>query len=324
MMSRHQKGFLLALAFAELLGFPGGFDPGSADLVCHPGESPGVDLFFLQLNAVKRFKTLKHPAHDGIPNHLSFLMKPPAETWVRGLICTILVLLLISVFIFTLIWFWGRILGKAVEAGIETFDQSIIGVDVNIDSLTFNPCAGRFILDNMVVDNPKGFKTEYLMKVGRINVDVSMTTLLCSCGKKIVINCSEFCDVDVIYEKSLTTSNVHEILDFMEKKHKKTDTENEAKEAKTAAKKPENVEGHGAERQVILKKVLLEDVGMKAAATFFGGGGVRVSIGDIKYDDFSKEVGNSMVDDIIKILFKSILKTIAANVVGKKFADMHA
>lgn len=321
-----QERYLLVLAFAGLLGVPAGFNPASGDLTRHLGQDSEAGLCFIQTGIWHR------SIHDGamIPDHPSFFLNPPTDftkkkTWVNWLINVVsifLFLFLIGVLLFLLASFWGRILGKAVEAGIETFDQRVIGVDVNIEALTFNPCTGRFVLDNMIIDNPKGFMTEYLLKVGRVNVDVSMTHLIYSGGKKIVINCSEFCGVDVIYENSFTTSNVDEILNFMEKKHKKIEKEKD--QQVTQKQKLENVEGQGAETQVILKKVVVADVGIKAAATFCGGGGVRVAVGDFKYSDFSKEVGNSIADDIIIILMESFLKTIAANVVGKTKTDMHA
>lgn len=318
---RHQEHFLLILAFAALLSFPAGLNPGPGDAGQHLEHDSDSDACFVQIGV------WQHSIRDGMLKYPSLLVNAPTNFaknkrwWHPHFVIIVPIfsfLCLVSLILFLVAWFWGRILGKAVEASIETFDRKVIGVDVNIGSLNFNPCAGRFVLENMVINNPEGFKSQYLLKVGRVNVDISMKTLLFSRGKTIIINCSEFCDVDVIYEKSLTSSNVDEILHFIEKKFKNADKKEDKQEAK-----PENAEGQIAATEVILKRVLVEDVGVKAAATFFGGHGVRVAVGDFKYDDFSKEVGNSMVDDIIIILMKSFLKTVATNLVGKTFANMH-
>lgn len=251
-------------------------------------------------------------------------------------------MLLVLLLLFALlVWYWGRILGKTVEGAIETYDQSVLGVDVNIEDLRLNPCTGVMEVTDMVINNPEGYKSEYLLKAGKVLLDLNMCKLACSCGKKVVVDKLIFKDVDVIYEKAWTTSNVNQIIDHLhaqgaspdgkgdppvkeepkkegaEGDKKDDDTSKPADDKAAPAANPDS----GSGREVILHEVVVEDVGLKVSANMMMGMGVRISVGDMHYHDFAKQVGNSMVDDIVQILLISILKTVLANIIGKNLSD---
>jgi len=52
-----------------------------------------------------------------------------------------------------------------------------------------------------------------------------------------------------------------------------------------------------------------------------GGMGLHLFVGAINYSDFEREVGRHALDDILRILLKSVLKTVVSNIAGKRIGD---
>jgi len=250
-----------------------------------------------------------------------------------------------------MIYCMTRMLGNAVEAGIETFDKTLIGADVEIGRITPNIVYGILDIDEFMVKNPddKGYDSPYLLKAKRVHIDLDMAQLFLSCFKRVTIEKVVFKDVDVIFEKHYRSSNVQDILAFLsgtkddKKGTKKGDAEKEppeaaspvaasspkakeaspgnAKDPKAASPKVDEPAPPAHDLQVTLHEVCIEDVGARAQAKMLGGRGFRMAISDIYFKDFSQEANVALIDDVIIFLLKSFLKTVLANVVGKKFGD---
>merc|ERR1712046_214703 len=107
-------------------------------------------------------------------------------------------------------------------------DQKILGVDVTVGLARVSICRGFVNLANVVINNPEGFQTPYLLSVGEVCVKLGVWTLIKSGGKKVVVEALILKKVDVIYEKSSTSSNVDEIVHHLER-DKKEETPEEKK-----------------------------------------------------------------------------------------------
>lgn len=314
-------------------------------------------------------------------------------------------------------YYVSKLIGKLVKTGIEQFDQDVLGVDVEIGELHPNVMYGILHIDDLYVRNPKNWDSPYLLHAGVLHIDFDMQALIMSGFQKVEIEKVIFKDVNVIYEKSWSGSNVQDVLDFMagkkgdekeeeeekkpkqEIKTKEPSVENKAQlylptklQGKTVLVKQgqkwraenrelkadsigmgyrtgkqldamagedkfvqwgETVEGvdvgdgwvqvtekqatkgkekvqaeddakeetdHG-KNEWALHEVKIKDVGLRIQGKMLGGKGVVLSIGDIKYEDFSAQVGDSYLDDIVQVLLKSVLKTVLSNVVGTAFSN---
>jgi len=230
----------------------------------------------------------------------------------------------------TLIWFLSRLLGQTVAAGIETFDRSLLGVDVEIGSIYPSIMYGILDVQGLVVKNPEGGKydSEYLLQAKKVHIDIDMLRLFCSRFKHVKVEKLEFRDVDVIYEKGLKSSNIQDVLNFLAGDGKK-DPEAPPEATKAVKSVPKDEAEAEAETatptksdvEVTLHEVKIENVGARAQMKLLGGRGIRVAIADISYRDFTEDVGTSAMDDVIVLLLKSVLKSVLANVIGKKYGD---
>lgn len=216
----------------------------------------------------------------------------------------------------------AKVIGLAVKLAIESADRMLLGVDVNIGAARLSICRGFVNLADIVVQNPKGYKTPYLLSVGKIVVKLNVMKLVSSLGKLVEIEALILSDVDIIFEKSISSSNVQDVL-----KHLEGDTtETQETEKKVEEPGPEPVpqpEPDTNQLQVVLHRVDILEVGAKVAATFFGGSGVRVALGNIEYEDFQGQCdGQVQVSEVMKIILETLMKTVLANssVVGESIA----
>mmetsp|Transcript_61502 Transcript_61502/g.170533 ORF Transcript_61502/g.170533 Transcript_61502/m.170533 type:complete len:435 (+) Transcript_61502:48-1352(+) len=237
------------------------------------------------------------------------------------------------------------LLTAMLRQGIHSLNRRAFGCETEIDELELNIYSGYLRMNGLVVRNPKtktgSYTSAYLLKAGRVAFKIDMLSFVCSLGMAMEVQRLVCKDFDVIYERSKTSSNVHDILQHL-LDEEKPKTSGEHKKDKTRhgmfawfrreehEKEPELTnEDHSVQLRdeskmvVRLRTVVVEDVGVRAQAQVFGGHGFRVAVGDIRYEDFTKELGDGhhLVEAMLKELMKSLLKTIVVNVVGKKVGD---
>lgn len=217
---------------------------------------------------------------------------------------------------------------QAVVKAIKEYDQELLGVDILLERLYFNLFTGRVEAREFIVGNPPGYAQPYLLRTGDFTFDLNVGRLLRSRGKEVEIEEFQLKNVDAIveYQGGVRgiggTSNVMTIWHFL--KSKRPDAGEHPALAKSP-KKP-NPRGHSADvtqkkagRRIIIKKLCVVDVGARICR--HGGHGPCCSLSDIVYEDFSKECQSGLLDDVIAIVFKSVLKSIVRQAMGKTVAD---
>jgi len=222
----------------------------------------------------------------------------------------------------------SKMLGKLIEEGIESYDKKLLGVDVEVGSMKVNPFGGFISIKDLTVKNPDKFESDYLLHAGSIKIDLQMHTAILSRFQTIVVDKVSFKNIDAIFEKKgyiWGESNFHVVIEHLSGGGDKpaeasdaatTTKSDDATKPDASAKPGEATEGGG--RKIIIKEVTLEDIGVKMETKLAG---VRAAVGDIHYDDFSDQVKSGMMEDIIKEIFKTLAKSIVANVLGKAAAD---
>jgi len=131
-------------------------------------------------------------------------------------------------------------------------------------------------------------------------VDIDMEKLLYSFGKELHFEELVFDGIEVIYEAGLHGSNVDYLLEKL-----KTDQATQANIEEVAPR-------------VVLHTVSAHNIGAKIAAKFMHGHGIRIEVGSLQYEDFETEATPCRgIRDAIRTLVSTLLKTVAANVVGR-------
>lgn len=219
----------------------------------------------------------------------------------------------------------AKLVGLSIKLAIESVDRTLLGVDVDVGIARLDICRGFVNLADIIVHNPEGYKTPYLLSVKKIVVKLNMVDLIKSFGKRVEIEALILNNVDIIFEKNSSTSNVQDILNHLsgpqsgDKGEQVPKSKGDYVEQKTIEEKATS-SNQDQERKVILHRIDILDVGAKIASTYFGGSGVRVALGNVSYEDFQKDSGgNVQVSEVITIILETLMKTALANtkVVGE-------
>ncbi|CAJ1431203.1 unnamed protein product [Effrenium voratum] len=196
----------------------------------------------------------------------------------------------------------SNLMGSAMKSLLQRFDSSVLGAEVELGELSMNAFTGKIELSGLTIHNPEGFNSEYLMKAGEVIIDLDLQELIMSRGKKIEIQEVMFKDVDVIYEKSLTTSNVDTVLLKLNGEHAQ-----DAQPDKDASVP-----------DLVLHKVVISDIGAQVVTSLLNVG-PRVAVGDLCYEDFQAEVGtDGQLMVAVQVVLDTLLKSIVATVIGKE------
>eukprot|EP00435_Cladocopium_sp_Y103_P026733 s820_g6.t1 len=207
----------------------------------------------------------------------------------------------------------GRLMGSAVKSLLKHRDGrwwmgKALGVKFVLGETRVDACYGRISIDGLTIENPEGFSSEYLLKASKLMIDLDMQKLITSWGKTLEVEKVVLEDVDVIYEKSWSTSN--------DARLGRVDTVNQKlTHSRVGSRTPK----HQPEK-VVVHKVLLSNIGAKACTTL-GSMGPRLAVGDIKYEDFNAEMGAQTVVDGIALVLETLLKSIVASLLGKDESD---
>ncbi|CAE8603254.1 unnamed protein product [Polarella glacialis] len=205
----------------------------------------------------------------------------------------------------------GNMLGSLVKMLVANFDSNMLGVKVDVGALHLDPLTGKVEVQGLTVQNPEGYHSVHLLKADRVVVGINMRKLLFSLGGEVDVEELIFEGVDVIYEKSLMSSNLTDIMNKLSP---------DVDEQRTAATGGEKKQATGKDDlKLTLHKVLAKNVGAKVASKLTKGHGMRLEVGDIFYEDFDKEmgVGRGMMD-IVRVLLMTLIKSVLATVFGKQ------
>ena len=70
----------------------------------------------------------------------------------------------------------GRLDG-VVASTVERYGSAVTGTDVNVDTVELALTSGRAALGGVTVDNPRGYDTDYAVKIGTATVEVDVGSL---------------------------------------------------------------------------------------------------------------------------------------------------
>lgn len=173
-------------------------------------------------------------------------------------------------------------------------------------------------VDHAIIGNvpDKGFKSDHLLQFSKVMVEVDVGKAVSemiaakSLPKDLEVLQVVVKAAHVLFEKSLMTSNVTELLEAL----KKTDDDDEKAEA--AAEKPDSTDGKKEGMQVNVRHVEITDVQLELATTLgenIGVPGTVIALDSIKFQDFAKANGSVKMRKLVELLVGSILKSATVN-----------
>jgi hypothetical protein len=119
----------------------------------------------------------------------------------------LLAIVVLIVCIVVLIHLFGSSL---LKTGIETAASKMLNVGVKIDDMDFSILGGKVSFQNLVIDNPPGYKHDRLLEVGDTRIAVRIGSLL-----EDTVNIKEIMldNVNVVLEqRGITSNNLQDVI----------------------------------------------------------------------------------------------------------------
>lgn len=207
--------------------------------------------------------------------------------------------LLLSFLVFALIagalvyFFGSSMLNSSVKKGVETIGPKVTQTTVTLETVNLSPFSGGGTLKGLNVGNPEGFNSEHIFKLGQIDIQVDTGTIF---SDKIVIDEIIINSPEMSYEKTLTNSNVKQLLKNIEAFTGPTDDPEPAPETDAGAKK-----------QVVIRKLLIEEGTIYVGAM---GVGQTVKLPRIEMNDIGEDRNRMTAPEAINQVLSKVLSNI--------------
>eukprot|EP00930_Biecheleria_cincta_P014810 TRINITY_DN12586_c1_g1_i1.p1 TRINITY_DN12586_c1_g1~~TRINITY_DN12586_c1_g1_i1.p1 ORF type:complete len:351 (+),score=45.02 TRINITY_DN12586_c1_g1_i1:32-1084(+) len=194
-----------------------------------------------------------------------------------------------------------RCLAARVKRGLHNMVGYLLGAAVETSMVSVNLCAGSVSVDGLILRNPAtgaAWRSEHLLCADRIGFDIHWLSLLRSCFKVIEVQWLEMEGVELVVEQAGRSSNVGIVLENLSRLLRRED---------------ENHKGP----QFILHRVEIQDIALRIPNALSGcGAEASVAMADIMFEDFAQEVREEEGDVALELLLRTVLKTMASNVLG--------
>lgn len=214
-------------------------------------------------------------------------------------ILVVLVLLAIPL----LIWLDAAVV-KAFNAGAP----AALGVPATLQKASFRPLRGKAALAGLHIGNPKGYKTDGLLDLASVSVDLDTSSLLTD---TIVIEKIAIDGLVVTYEKGLLNSNLGALLESLSA-DKEEPKEGEPTEEPAAAEKPG--------KKVVIQKLTIADSKMMfsvtGAAALTGGAAIPIPLPAITLTDLGQEKEGVTVVEAIRHVLTAIAGATGTAIAG--------
>ena len=205
----------------------------------------------------------------------------------------LLVLVLLLVGGLGLVYFLGsNALNTGVRKGVETFGPRVTQTDVRLDAVDLSVLSGAGTLKGLYVGNPEGYRSENILGLGQIDLEVDTGSVF---SDKIIIDTIHIRQPEISYEKTLRSSNVKDLLANIE-----------SFTGPAGETPPTDSAGQGPKKQVVIRKLIIED-----GTVFVGlmGTGSKVTLPRIEMEDIGAGDPVSLAD-ATQLVFDRVVQAI--------------
>ncbi len=203
-------------------------------------------------------------------------------------------LVLLAVIALAAIYFVGSsALNKGIKSGVETYGPRVTQTSVTLADVNLSILSGSGTLKNLNIGNPEGYKSENIFALGQIDLKVDTSTVF---SDKIVIDHIIIKKPEISYEKTLTSSNVKQLMKNIE-----------AFTGPSSGDEPEAETDAAAKKQVVIKKLIIED-----ATVYVGvmGVGQTIPLPRIEMDDIGEDGESMTMPEVIDLILTKVLQSI--------------
>lgn len=198
--------------------------------------------------------------------------------------------------------------GPLIVSTVNTAGPKLLGVPVTLADARFSPLQGRLMLERLHIGNPEGFKTESLLEVDRIEVDVDPRSLF---SDTIVVRRVQVDAPRITMERGLKTSNLSALLKNLEGQPK----------APPAAEPPAGPTPEKPGKKVVIDDLKVSGGQVNFSVTLAQGVSASIALAEIHLTQIGREEGMAGLGlpEVVRIILTTIIKSVletAGNVGG--------
>jgi len=208
------------------------------------------------------------------------------------------IILLAIILIIAIIFFS---LKSIIKSGIETGLPKITGTPVALYDFGFSPLAGKLTVNEFIIHNPEGYKTDHAFRLGRIVIEVDTDSLF---SDKIIIRKILVDDIHVIHEQDLTDNNLNIIKKNIEQfanKEKESDSEQDETAEEKADKKGKTIQ---------IDELIIKNGKITVAAKLLKGSEIEIELPNIHIEDIGRESDGTSVGDASEKIYITIYEAV--------------
>lgn len=210
-----------------------------------------------------------------------------------GIIVLILVILVIACVVF---------IGSIIKGAVQEVGSSVTKCPITVKNVGVSLLRGKLTVNDLVVGNPEGFKTESAFKLTKVYVDLEMSSLF---KDKIIIDEIQIVGPEITYEVATLklTSNIGAIQKNVKESLPAGD-DKDKEEKKEAPKKPG--------KKIQINHVIVSDGQINVSATALGGHALSVPLPTIEMKDIGKDKEVTSTEAAAKILQRTLTGVVDA------------
>ena len=178
--------------------------------------------------------------------------------------------------------------GSIIREAVLEYAPPATGADVSLDKVNVALLGGSAGLSNLIVGNPKGFKSDYAFKVANMDVKIDLDSLL---GDVIHIEEVRIDGADLIYEIGTRGNNISKI-----QKNIEAYTESLGLEASES----------DSEVKFIVDHIYITGTKVKVASDLLGGKGLGLTLPDIHLTNIGTEEKAASAGEVGSKIFGAV------------------
>jgi len=189
------------------------------------------------------------------------------------------------------LWWLSGNVDRLVKEAIERYGSEMVGAKVAVGSVELR-ASGEGVVKNLVIENPKGFRTPHAAKVGQLEVAIDLPSLA---SDVIRIKRTSIVGPDLIYERGDAMTNIDTIQKNI-----------------NAYLGPSKGSSNGP--KLIVDQLTIRQARARASAAFLAGKTVEVALPDLTLRDIGKARGGVPPGELGRVIVNAMEKQLTASI----------
>lgn len=186
-----------------------------------------------------------------------------------------------------------------VKGGVEKYAPKITQTSVKLGSASLSLISGKGSLRDFLIGSPEGFKSDYVFKMGNIEIEVDPSSLF---SDKIIVKNLLIDSPSIVYELNQNGLNINKLLANIRRS-------SEQKEMNTSSGE---TNADSPKKQVIIENLKIKNGQITIAASMVGNSvGTSTLLPDIQLTDVGKESDGVSFEAATLEIMKAISSKVA-------------